>query len=165
MMETRKPPSLSGHDEVADKASRPSSRRVLVLTDNMASGTEPQARLGFAPYLRAFRVDYRDVQSLGLSQGSNVPTLAEMSCAQGGDDRMACFSMLGKYELILVPNERIRAMLCTVLPGLAHCVYALDCFGQAGSGEEPYTSGSPQLAKQLDAELGHWSTFLSHLSG
>lgn len=163
-MDTLIPPPLSGHNGVAFTPGSTSSRRILVLTDNMASGNEYQAKLCFAPYLRAFRVDYRDVQSLGLNQGSNVPTLAQMTCAQGDDESMASFSMLGKYQLILVPNERIRVLLCTAMPGLAHNVYALDCFGQAGSGEEPSQSGSPQHTKQMDAELGHWSTFLSHLS-
>lgn len=163
-METHIPPSLSGHTGVALNPASTNSRRILVLKDDLASGTETQANLCFAPYLRAFRVDYRDVQSLGLDQGSNVPTLARMTCAREDDDRMASLSMLGKYQLILVPNDRIRVMLCTAMPGLAHHVYALDCFGQAGSGEEPFPSGSPQHARQLDAELGHWSTFLSHLS-
>lgn len=163
-MDTQVPTLSSGHNGATPNHPIAGCRRVLVVTDPSAASYEHQEKLSFTPHLSAFHVDYRDVQSLGLDQRSSATRLAQMTGGTWDDDLMANFSMLGKYQLILVPNERIRAMLCEAMPGLANHVYALDCFGQAGCRENPSQRGSSRHTAQLDTELDHWSTFLSHLS-
>lgn len=138
-------------------------RRILVITDPEGTGGYGSAKQIFPRDIQGFLVDQWDLETLGLGNGLSAPSLTQLTSGRAKSDCLNIFSMLSRYQLILVPNERVRATLCQVMPGLAHHVYAMDCFEQAS--EESSPDGTLSSSRSQDAVLALWSAFLSHLAG
>lgn len=137
-------------------------RRILVVTEPKAAGGYGPEKQFLPRHLRGFLVDYRDAETLGLCNGVRASTPTRLTPGQGEHDCLNSIPLLSEYQLILVPNERVRATMCEALPGLARHVYALDCFGSFC--EETATEGAPVQSSPQTAGLAHWSTFLTQLS-
>ena len=137
-------------------------RRILVVTEPKAVGGYGPEMQFLPKHLRGFLVDYRDVETLWLCNVGSASTPTRLT---SGQDEHYCLNgtpLLSEYQLILVPNERVRATICEAMPGLAHHVYALDCFGSFC--EETATGGAPVHSSPQAAGFAHWSTFLTQLS-
>lgn len=164
MQEPRNSPTVSRDNSAEARSTRAVSRRVLVVSAPSTGEQDMGQPFRFRSHPRGLQVDYCNLELLELGTESRTASAVQPpACAMHGD-RLAVFSMLSKYQLILVPGQRIRQSLCAEMPGLANHVFSLDCFDGNPPLQPPGDHHQLGHPDPTHPGLTHWSTFLSNLA-